>query len=52
MDPEHMKWINEVQNGRFLFCPNGSHLRSMMIQNFPGVIKFLKDVDDGSFKTS
>jgi proline iminopeptidase len=30
MDPEHMKWIaNEVQNGRFLFCPNGSHLSRM-----------------------
>jgi proline iminopeptidase len=25
MDPKHMKWIaKEVQNGQFLFCPNGS----------------------------
>ena len=27
MDPEHMKWIaSEVQNGKFLYCENGSHL--------------------------
>jgi proline iminopeptidase len=53
MDPEHMKWIaNEVQNGRFLFCPNGSHLSQYDDpQNyFTGVIKFLKDVDNGTFK--
>lgn len=55
MDPEHMKWVSkEVQNGRFLFCPNGSHLSQYDDQKhyFPGVIKFLKDVDDGSFKKS
>lgn len=53
MDPEHMKWIaSEVQNGRFLFCPNGSHCSQYDDQKtyFPGVIKFLKDVDNGSFK--
>ena len=53
MDPEHMKWIaNEVQNGRFLFCPNGSHLSQYDDQKnyFSGVIQFLKDVDDGKFK--
>ncbi|WP_395056476.1 proline iminopeptidase-family hydrolase [Flavobacterium sp.] len=52
MDPEHMKWIaNEVQNGRFLFCPNGSHLSQYDDpQNyFTGVIKFLHDVDSGNF---
>ena len=27
MDPEHMEWISkQVQNGTYLFCPNGSHL--------------------------
>ena len=55
MDPEHMKWISkEVQNGRFLFCPNGSHCSQYDDQEhyFPGVIKFLRDVDDGSFKKS
>jgi proline iminopeptidase len=53
MDPEHMKWIaNEVQNGRFLFCPNGSHLSQYDDQKnyFSGVIQFLKDVDNGKFK--
>lgn len=53
MDPDHMKWIStEVQNGRFLFCPNGSHLSQYDDQEhyFPGVIQFLKDVDNGNFK--
>jgi proline iminopeptidase len=53
MDPKHMEWIaNEVQNGRFLFCPNGSHCSQYDDQEhyFPGVIKFLKDVDNGNFK--
>ncbi|WP_016990627.1 proline iminopeptidase-family hydrolase [Flavobacterium sp. ACAM 123] len=53
MDPAHMKWIaNEVQNGRFLFCPNGSHLSQYDDQKtyFTGLIKFLKDVDSGTFK--
>ncbi|MFV5689451.1 proline iminopeptidase-family hydrolase [Flavobacterium sp. ZT3R25] len=53
MDPEHMKWIaREVQNGRFLFCPNGSHLSQYDDPKnyFTGVIKFLKDVDKGKFK--
>ena len=53
MNPEHMKWIaNEVQNGRFLFCPNGSHLSQYDDQKnyFSGVIQFLKDVDNGKFK--
>jgi proline iminopeptidase len=50
MDPKHMEWIsNEVQNGRFLFCPNGSHLSQYDDQKtyFKGVIQFLKDVDSG-----
>lgn len=53
MDPNHMEWIaNEVQNGRFLFCPNGSHLSQYDDPKayFTGVIKFLKDVDSGEFK--
>lgn len=52
MDPKHMEWIaNEVQNGRFLFCPNGSHCSQYDDQKhyFPGVIQFLKDVDNGTF---
>jgi proline iminopeptidase len=52
MDPKHMEWISkEVQNGRFLYCPNGSHCSQYDDQEhyFPGVIQFLKDVDNGSY---
>jgi len=52
MDPKEMEWIaNEVQNGRYLHCPNGSHLSQYDDQEhfFPGLIKFLKDVDGGTF---
>ena len=55
MDPKHMEWMSkEVQNGSFLFCPNGSHLSQYDDPKtyFPGVIKFLKDVDNGEFKKS
>lgn len=54
MDPEHMKWISEeVQNGRYLYCENGSHLSQYDDQNtyFSGIIQFLKDVDAGTFPT-
>ncbi len=50
MDPEHMKWMStQVQKGRFLLCPNGSHLCMWDDQEhfFPGVIQFIKDVDEG-----
>jgi proline iminopeptidase len=53
MDPEHMKWMStQVQHGRFLLCPNGSHMDMYDDQKnyFPGLIKFIKDVDAGSFK--
>ena len=52
MDPEYMKWMAaQVQNGRFLFCPIGSHLSQYDDQKnyFSGIIKFLKDVDSGKF---
>ncbi len=51
MDPEHMKWISkEVKNGRFLFCPNGSHLCQFDDQKifFEGLISFIRDVDNGA----
>lgn len=54
MDPEHMKWMStQVQNGRYLLCPNGSHMSMYDDQKnyFPGLIQFIKDVDDGSFTT-
>jgi proline iminopeptidase len=53
MDPKHMEWIaNKVQNGRFLYCPNGSHCSQYDDQKpyFPGFINFLKDVDSGTFR--
>ncbi|MFT4568040.1 MAG: proline iminopeptidase [Saprospiraceae bacterium] len=52
MDPEHMKWIStEVANGRYLHCPNGSHLSQFDDQKvfFKGLIKFIKDVDNDIF---
>jgi proline iminopeptidase len=48
MDPEHMKWMStQVKNGRYLYCPNGSHLSMWDDQEhyFPGIIQFMKDVD-------
>lgn len=54
MDPEHMKWIaTEVKNGRYLYCPNGSHLSQYDDQKvfFAGLIDFIKDVDNGTFMT-
>ena len=50
MDPEHLKWIaDEVENGSFLFCPNGSHLCMYDDQKtyMNGLIKFMKDVNSG-----
>ena len=52
MDPEDMKKQSEmVQNGRYLFCPNGSHLSMWDDQEvfMDGVTQFIKDVDAGSF---
>jgi proline iminopeptidase len=36
-----------VQNGQYLYCPNGSHLSMWDDQKvfMGGVIKFIKDVD-------
>ena len=53
MDPDHMKWMStQVQHGRFLLCPNGGHMDMYDDQKnyFPGLIQFIKDVDDGTFK--
>ncbi len=52
MDPEHMKWMaTQVQKGRSLICPNGSHCSMWDDQAnyFPGLINFIKDVDKGGF---
>ncbi|WMN07215.1 proline iminopeptidase-family hydrolase [Marivirga arenosa] len=51
MDPKHKEWMaNEVQNGRYLHCPEGSHFAMYDDQEtyFNGLIKFIKDVDSGN----
>ncbi len=53
MDPEHMKWMaTQVQQGDSLICPNGSHCSMWDDQAhyFPGLIRFVQSVDNGSFK--
>jgi proline iminopeptidase len=51
MDPEHMKWMStQVKKGKFLLCPNGSHLAMWDDQQvfMNGVIDFIKEVDQSS----
>jgi proline iminopeptidase len=53
MDPGHMKWMaSEVQQGRYLHCPNGSHLSQFDDQDtyMKGVVRFIRDVDSGTFR--
>ena len=48
MDPKAMEEQSKlVKNGRFLYCPNGSHLSMWDDQNvfMGGVIKFINDVN-------
>ncbi len=55
MDPEHMKWIaNEVRNGSFLLCPNGSHMCMYDDQQtyMKGLIQWIKAVDQGKSKVT
>jgi proline iminopeptidase len=52
MDPAHMQWMaDQIPNARFLLCPNGSHLSQWDDPEiyYSGLIKFLRDVDAGSF---
>ena len=52
MDPKHMEWMAAtVQNGRYLYCPNGSHLAQYDDQEtyFEGLINFIRDVDSDRF---
>jgi proline iminopeptidase len=53
MDPEHMKWMSsEVQNGSFLYCPNGSHCALYDDQEtyMAGLTKFILGVNEGQKK--
>lgn len=50
MDPNYMKWMStQMPKGQYLYCPNGSHLAMWDDQQvyMDGVIKFIKDVDEG-----
>lgn len=52
MDPKAMEEQSKlVQHGRYLYCPNGSHLAMWDDQQvfMDGVIRFIKDVDSGLF---
>ncbi|HYE74956.1 MAG TPA: proline iminopeptidase-family hydrolase [Blastocatellia bacterium] len=52
MDPAHMEMMaKKVQKGRYLFCPNGSHLALYDDQKVyvEGLIKFILDVNEGKF---
>jgi proline iminopeptidase len=53
MDPKAMEEQSKlVQKGRYLYCPNGSHLAMWDDQKvfMDGVVKFIRDVDGGEFK--
>ena len=48
MDPKHMEWMaSAFPDGRYLYCPKGSHLAMYDDQEiyFDGLIKFIRDVD-------
>lgn len=50
MDPKHMeKMASLMPKGRYLHCPQGSHMSMYDDQKtyFQGLIRFLKDVDQG-----
>jgi proline iminopeptidase len=52
MDPNAMEAQSKaVKHGRYLYCPNGSHLCMWDDQKvfMNGVINFIKDVDEGRF---
>ena len=50
MDPAHMEWMSkQMKNGKYLYCPNGSHLCMWDDQKvfMDGVIQFIKETDAG-----
>ena len=52
MDPKHMEWMaGQVRKGRYLYCPNGSHMALYDDQKvfFGGLIQFIRDVNAGRF---
>jgi len=52
MDPKHMEMMaGAVKHGRYLYCPNGSHMSMYDDQQtyMSGVVQFIHDVDAGRF---
>jgi len=52
MDPKHMEWrAGAVGKGRYLYCPNGSHMAMYDDQKtyFAGLVQFIHDVSAGRF---
>jgi len=52
MNPQEMEEMSKlVKNGRYLYCPNGSHLAMWDDQKvfMAGVVDFIKDVQNGQF---
>ena len=52
MDPKHMeRMAGAVKHGRFLLCPNGSHLAEYDDSQvyFSGLLKFIDEVSTGKF---
>jgi len=52
MDPKHMEMMSKkLPHGRYLYCPNGSHMAMYDDQAtyMDGVVHFIKDVDEGRF---
>jgi proline iminopeptidase len=50
MDPKHMAWMaQQFPHGRYLACPNGSHMAMYDDQQtyFAGLLAFLADLDAG-----
>jgi proline iminopeptidase len=48
MDPAHMEWMaKQFPHGRYLYCPNGSHLAMYDDQEvyFAGLVAFLHDLE-------
>jgi proline iminopeptidase len=53
MEPAQMERIaRDVKRGRYLFCPNGSHMAIYDDQEvyMAGIVQFLGDVDSGAFR--
>ena len=53
MDPKHMEWMaKQMPKGRYLYCPNGSHLANYDDQQtyMTGLARFIKEVDSGAIR--